>query len=168
MSNRTPNGLTSKIKSFMGKNKQLFMGLVVGALIMLPTGLYVNELNNSRKVNTSATTQTEVKNRTPNETTPMPAEPTTEQTKPTPRQATPPPTAPKPYVASVCTKELIPRPAPITVVKDFMYKDSPQHYQVGRDGWRQTCTRNSDGYKPPDVVLQPLPDEIWVGGLERE
>lgn len=80
-----------------------------------------------------------------------------------PNQAAPTPQ--KEFVASVCTKTHIPKPPPITVVKDYMLPTDPPYYaQVGTEGWVQTCTANSDGYKPDDVIHEAKPDQIWVGG----
>lgn len=80
-----------------------------------------------------------------------------------PAQATPAPQ--KEFVAGVCTKTHIPKPPPITVVKDYMLPTDPPYYaQVGTEGYVHTCTPNSDGYKPDDVIHEAKPDQIWVGG----
>lgn len=65
---------------------------------------------------------------------------------------------------SVCTKTYIPKPPPITVVKDYMYAtDAPYYAGLGYEGWVQTCTTNSGGIKPEDYRVEPRPDEIWIG-----
>ena len=49
-----------KLTKFISTNKQLLGGLVIGALIMLPTGLYISERasNNQRIETPDTTTQT--------------------------------------------------------------------------------------------------------------
>ena len=48
--------LLAKLKKSIGTNKQLFLGLAIGALIMLPTGVYVNTRNNSHQADQPNTT----------------------------------------------------------------------------------------------------------------
>jgi len=48
--------LLAKLKKTIGTNKQLFLGLAIGALIMLPTGVYVNTRNNSHQADQPNTT----------------------------------------------------------------------------------------------------------------
>ena len=144
-----------KLTKFISTNKQLLGGLVIGALIMLPTGLYISERasNNQRIETPDTTTQTPT---TTQEATPQPAvtpAPTT-QTAPPAEQA-------KKFVPSVCTKKYTYRTAPVYVEKDFML-EGEQRRIAGYDGWVQTCTRNSDGFKPDDVVLEVKQDEIWI------
>lgn len=86
-----PNGFTDKAKRFIGSNKQLIIGIAIGALIMLPTGLYVNERSktNQKQQGVQQPTDTTIK-----EPEIEKVEPTTEQApapQTTPQQATPAP-----------------------------------------------------------------------------
>lgn len=69
------------------------------------------------------------------------------------------------FVAGVCTKTVIPQS---TVYEDvsYLYVGETKTYP-GIDGWRQTCTASSDGFKPADVVSQGLPTKIYRGTKPR-
>jgi formylglycine-generating enzyme required for sulfatase activity len=49
--------LSTKLVSIISKNRQLFLGLGLGVLVMLPTGVYLNERNNSSQTEVPSTTQ---------------------------------------------------------------------------------------------------------------
>lgn len=69
------------------------------------------------------------------------------------------------FVAGVCTKTVIPQS---TVYEDvsYLYVGETKTYP-GIDGWRQTCTASSDGFKPADVVSPGLPTKIYRGTKPR-
>lgn len=68
-------------------------------------------------------------------------------------------------VPGVCTKTVIPQS---TVYEDvgYLYIGETRTYP-GMDGWRQTCTASSNGFKPEDVVFQGLPTKIYRGTKPR-
>jgi hypothetical protein len=67
----------------------------------------------------------------------------------------------KPYVASVCTKT--------TISYKTEYINDPGMYEgstyesMGWDGYRETCTADSTGYKPADYTSPPYNRKIYVG-----
>lgn len=147
----------TKLKKGIGNNRQLLIGLAIGALVMLPTGLYISERasNNQRTTTPETTTQVQsTTEQTTKQATPQPVITPAPQTAPTTKQV-------KKFVPSVCTKKYTYRTAPVYVEKDFML-EGEQKRITGYDGWVQTCTRNSDGFKPDDVVLEVKQDEIWI------
>ena len=92
--------LNAKASGFISKNKQLFLGLALGALVMLPTGLYLNERTNNKQGVQIPTQTTEVKEVTPTVVQePAPTAPTT--TQPT-QTAKPTTTQPKVDQAKIC------------------------------------------------------------------
>lgn len=68
---------------------------------------------------------------------------------------------PKPYVASKCTKIVIPYK---TVYKEvpYMYVGETSSYG-GYDGYIENCTADSTGYKPPDYNSSPIDKTVLVG-----
>lgn len=83
--------------------------------------------------------------------------------------ATPAPKAPtpvyKPYVAPVCTKTPIPYKTTTTEVS-YLYVGETQSYG-GTDGYTETCTADSTGYKPPDFTIPPYDKTTYVGTKVR-
>lgn len=168
-----PNGFTDKVVGFIGKNKQLFIGLVVGALIMLPTGLYVSERNSNRQTEKPTTTQETKAN---NDTTQAQSlAPVTGQQAPTQNNNQPsggstskpsstytPSTTPtSTYKASVCTKTPT---AYKTYIKLASYLGtSSTKVDGGTAGYTETCTADSTGYVPYTVPLNPVDKYIYVG-----
>ena len=165
------NGFTHRTKTFIGKNKQLFIGLAVGALIMLPTGLYVSERNNNQKTDTPASTlDTKAdSNSTKN------LEVLTEQTTPTqsnnqqsggstsrPNSTYTPSTTPtSTYKPPVCTKTPT---AYKTYIKLASYLGTTSTtVNGGTEGYTETCTADSTGYVPNKVPLNPVDKYIYVG-----
>ncbi len=75
------------------------------------------------------------------------------------------PPVPKPYVASVCTKIPIPYK---TIYKDasYMYTDETSSYG-GYEGFTNSCTADSTGYKPTDYTIQPIDKTVLVGTKPR-
>lgn len=69
--------------------------------------------------------------------------------------------APKPYVPFKCTKTPIPYQ---TVYKEvnYLYVGETDSYG-GYDGYIETCTAGSDGYKPPDYRSEPIDKTVLVG-----
>jgi len=75
--------------------------------------------------------------------------------------AAPKPPAQKPYVASVCTKTPIPYKT-ITIEDPYRYVGNNYSYG-GTDGYLETCTTSSSGYKPSDFRYTPYDKTIYVG-----
>lgn len=82
---------------------------------------------------------------------------TTKDSQPTPTYSS----SNKPYVPPKCTTEIYP-------YKTF-YKYAPylggglSNVSGGYTGSKQTCSADSNGYKPQDVVLQPIDKTIYIG-----
>lgn len=75
--------------------------------------------------------------------------------------ATPVDIKPSAYVASVCTKTILPFE---TIYKDDIYLEKGKTwFTPGFDGYVQTCTADSNGYKPQDNRLEPSNKTVWVG-----
>lgn len=74
--------------------------------------------------------------------------------------------AQKPYVAPVCTKTPIPYE---TVYEDvnYMFEGETSSYG-GYEGYTQTCTADSTGYKPQDYTISPISKTVLVGTKVRE
>lgn len=68
----------------------------------------------------------------------------------------------KPYVASVCTKTTLPYKTEY-VNDPEMYEGSTYDSGLGWDGYKETCTADSTGYKPPDYTSPPYNRKIYVG-----
>lgn len=68
---------------------------------------------------------------------------------------------PEPYVASVCTKTVIPYETEYIDV-DYLYVGETQEYS-GWDGYKETCTADSTGYKPSDYTSQPYNKKVYRG-----
>jgi len=68
----------------------------------------------------------------------------------------------KPYVASVCTKTTIPYTTEY-VNDPNMYEGSTYESGMGWDGYKETCTADSTGYKPADYTSPPYNKKIYVG-----
>lgn len=70
----------------------------------------------------------------------------------------------KPYVASVCTKTVIPYE---TIYEDasYLYVGNTSVGFPGSDGYIETCTANSNGYKPADFKIEPLSKTVYVGTM---
>lgn len=65
------------------------------------------------------------------------------------------------YTASVCTKTILPK----TMVRQpttSLTADTEKVYQNGVDGYIQTCTADSTGYKPSDIRVEPINGIIMV------
>lgn len=84
-------------------------------------------------------------------------------------QSTPQPVAkpqsiakPKPYVAGVCTKTVIPYK---TIYKDASWLDVGKTEKGfgGMDGYVEKCTAASTGYIAPDYTWKPVDLTVWVG-----
>lgn len=68
---------------------------------------------------------------------------------------------PKPYVASVCKKTPIPYK---TITKEANYMEVGQTDSYGGfDGYTETCTPDSTGYKPPDITINPIDKTVLIG-----
>lgn len=68
----------------------------------------------------------------------------------------------KPYVASVCTKTTIPYTTEY-VNDPSMYEGSTYESGMGWDGYKETCTTDSNGYKPADYTSPPYNKKIYIG-----
>jgi len=67
----------------------------------------------------------------------------------------------KPYMAPVCTKTPVPYEIKYIDVS-YLYVGETEEYG-GRDGYRETCTADSTGYKPPDFTSPPYDKTIYRG-----
>lgn len=65
------------------------------------------------------------------------------------------------YIASICTKKSIPRGIDYVEV-DYMYVGETKKYE-GWDGYIESCSADSNGYKPADYISQPYNDTVYVG-----
>lgn len=82
-------------------------------------------------------------------------------------QSTPAQTyTPTPYVASVCTKTVIPYETEYIEV-DYLYVGETQEYS-GWDGYKETCTADSTGYKPADYTSPPYNKKVYVGTKQKQ
>lgn len=161
----------AKVNKVIIKNKQLLIGLAIGALIMLPTGLYVNERKSNQQTEQGSTTlDTKANNDNEQAKTidPVTGQPNTNQTsnqssassnnKPT---STTTPTYTSTYKAPVCTKT----PTPYkTYIKIASYLSTAETtVNGGSEGYTETCTADSTGYVPTKVPLNPVDKYIYVG-----
>lgn len=179
MKTERPNGFTDKILSFIGKNKQLFVGLTIGTLIMLPAGLYVNERNNSRQAtipNTAIETKTTpdtthtqgltsvAEQSTPSQNNNQPSAGSNNQQsagsgKPT-STYTPSP-AYKSYVPGVCSNT--PIPYATSLMTATYLGDNQTKVIGGTDGYTKTCTADSNGSVLPSYTIAPIGKIIYIG-----
>lgn len=67
----------------------------------------------------------------------------------------------KSYTPPVCTK--VPIPYTTTYVNVTYLSPGQTQSTGGVDGYRDSCTASSTGYKPADAVLQPYNKIIYVG-----
>ncbi len=157
-------------------NKQLIIGVSIGALIMLPTGLYINEkANNSQKPQGGTTTiplltdnvsntKTSTATTVPSVATPSPSQSRgTGSSKPTTYTPTPPtaPTNTSTYKPPVCTKSIAPYTTTIQIASYLGGGSTNVH--GGIDGYTETCTADSAGFVPRPVPLNPYNKIIYVG-----
>lgn len=162
----------AKLKKTLKNNKQLFIGLAIGALVMLPSGLYVNERNNNRQITQpNATLDTQSDNDSINAEN---LDPATGQ--PAPNQSnnqtsggtakpnstyTPSTTPTSTYKAPVCTKTAT---GYKTFIKLATYLGTGSTtVNGGTEGYTETCTADSTGYIPNKVHLNPVDKYIYVG-----
>jgi len=65
------------------------------------------------------------------------------------------------YIAPVCTRTVLPYS---TSYQDVSYMDVGQTSSLGgTDGWTQTCTADSTGWKPTDITYSPYNKVVYVG-----
>lgn len=67
----------------------------------------------------------------------------------------------KPYVSSVCTKTPIPYKTSYTNASFLPVGETTT--VGGTDGYTQTCTADSTGYKPLDITVKSNDKTVWVG-----
>ncbi len=70
------------------------------------------------------------------------------------------------YVAPVCTKSVLPHGSR-TVQQPYSYTDETRTVR-GSDGYLQTCTADSTGWKPADVRKEPVDTVVYQGTRSRE
>jgi hypothetical protein len=159
----------------VGGNKQLIIGVAIGALITLPTGLYINErVSNSQTPQGGTTTTpqpTDISNNTKtltpttvqNGATPSPSQPsgTVSSSGSKPTTYTPSPTYTNTYKASVCTKT--PTAYKTNVQLASYLGSNSTRVTGGTNGYTETCTADSTGYVPYTVPLNPDNKNIYVG-----
>lgn len=169
----TPKGFKqypAKLKNLIADNKQLFIGLVVGIAIMLPTGVYVGAIRNNKQATktdtpTNTTTQTKEQTKDPKQTA---------ETKPTTEQSTnqsnnggnssQPSTTTgytNTYKAPVCTDTPIAYSTSIVIAS--WLSTATTKVDGGTNGYTRTCTADSTGYKPSPTTLNPVNKTIYVG-----
>ena len=158
----------AKLKKTLKNNKQLWIGLAIGALVILPSGLYINERGNNRQTTQPNTTLDNDRTNT------VSLDPVTGQ--PAPNQNnnqsnggtskpnstyTPSTTTTSTYKAPVCTKT----PTGYkTFIKLATYLGtSSTTVNGGTEGYTETCTADSTGYIPNKVPLNPVDKYIYVG-----
>jgi uncharacterized protein YkwD len=73
--------------------------------------------------------------------------------------------SPKPYIAPICTKIPIPYTTKY-IDASYLYVGETQSYG-GTDGYTNTCTPDSTGYRPPDYTISPYDKTIYVGTKPR-
>lgn len=69
------------------------------------------------------------------------------------------------YNAGVCTKIPIPYKTKYEYVS-YLYEDERNEYG-GTDGYTETCTPDSFGYKIPDFTIQPNDKTVYIGTKKR-
>lgn len=67
----------------------------------------------------------------------------------------------KAYVSPVCTKATIPYKTTYKYVS-YLSAGETQSYG-GVDGWTQSCTADSTGYKPADITDPPYNKTVYIG-----
>lgn len=68
----------------------------------------------------------------------------------------------KPYTASKCSKTVIPYQTEYINDPD-MYVGTTFESGMGWDGYKETCTADSNGYKPTDYTSPPYNKKIYIG-----
>ncbi len=154
-------------------NKQLIIGVSIGALIMLPTGLYINErASNSQRPQGGTTTipqltdtvsnaKTLTPTTVPSGATPSPSQSSGTGSTSKPTTYTPTPTYTSTYKPPVCTKTTTPYTTTIQIAS-YLGGGSTNVYG-GIDGYTETCTADSAGFVPRPVPLNPDNKIIYVG-----
>jgi hypothetical protein len=65
------------------------------------------------------------------------------------------------YIPPICTKTAIPYS---TSYQNASYMNVGQTFSSGgTNGWKETCTADSDGFKPTDITIPPVNQIIYVG-----
>lgn len=164
--------LISKAKKLLNNNKQLALGVAIGALIMLPTGLYLNERSNNRQASDQTTTTpqsttdsslnelTPIKEQSTNQSNSQQSNGSTSTSKPnsTYTPSTTPTSTYKPYS---CTKTPIPYK---TYLKLATYLGTTStDVSGGVEGYTSVCTPDSYGNKPNDANIPAVDKTIYVG-----
>ncbi len=72
---------------------------------------------------------------------------------------------PKPYVAFVCTKAVIPHQS--EYINDPNLYEGSTYEIAGWDGYVETCTPDSTGYKPTDFTSPAYNKKIYIGTKPR-
>jgi uncharacterized protein YkwD len=80
--------------------------------------------------------------------------------------ASKPAPAQKPYVPFVCSKTPIPRKT-VYIEASYLYEGETSEGYSGMDGYKETCTADSAGYKPPDFTSPPSDRTIYTGTKPR-
>lgn len=160
--------LRAKLKKTIGTNKQLFLGLAIGALIMLPTGVYVNTRNNSHQADQGSTTL-ETKPATESNQIQNLA-PVTEQQNQSSAEI-PKPSGGGDYHIAVTCKDIV-------IPYETQYYDDPYMYvgetkvdRAGTNGLKKDCTRTYDGKDwgkylglvQKEVYTETYPKDAYVG-----
>jgi len=145
---------------------RIFIGLasfsiIFACLIVITIGIYMG--THAKSINGN-------RNKGDNPTSNLPLKPTNQDTfvKPnvksaqtTSNSSSAAPFIYKPYIASSCVTTVIPYQ---TIYKNASWLNAGQTSESGGiDGSRKTCTADSNGFKPSDLVLQPLDKTIYVG-----
>lgn len=164
--------LLSKAKKLIANNKQLALGVAIGALIMLPTGLYLNKRNNNRQSSDQTTTTpqsttnanlnglTPIKEQSTNQSSSQQSNGGTSTSKPN-STYTPSNTPTSTYKPPVCTKTPT---AYKTYISLATYLGTTEtKVNGGTEGYTETCTADSTGYVPSKVPLNPVDKYIYVG-----
>lgn len=164
--------LISRLKKLATNNKQLVVGVAIGALIMLPTGIYLNERNNNRQTGEQTTTApqsttdsnlnglTPIKEQSSNQSSSQPNNGSTSTNKPS-STYTPNSTPTSTYKPPVCTKTPTPYKTYIQLA-NYLGTTSTT-INGGSEGYTETCTADSTGYIPSKVPLNPVDKYIYVG-----
>lgn len=157
-SSQVTNSYIEKAIEFISKNKLYFIGIALGLLVMLPTGIYLSSNLSNQQLDQDTSQPTQIKNLGTDEpvlTTPALTPGPTPSTEPVSKQNTS--NSSKPYVASVCTKKPIP-------YKTIYKESSGASYSLGGiDGIISTCTADSNGNIIPGYTIQPIDKTVYSG-----
>ena len=70
------------------------------------------------------------------------------------------------YVPPICEKTSIPYQKVYDKVS-WLNSDQTEIKKKGREGYKQVCSPDSNGYKPDDIIVPPVNEEVFMGNKDK-